>query len=101
MLLEDLPADAFELTLPPPILGELPGQPLPRSLLATRGLWVAGWAARVAEFSFVESWVQLFGALAGLLIVRALAKEQYALYAIVNQMQVACNLLADLGIGIG
>ena len=45
--------------------------------------------------------MQLIAGVAGILVVRTMAKEQYALYAITNQMQTACNLLADLGIGIG
>lgn len=59
------------------------------------------WALRLAEFGFVQGLVQLLTAMAGLLVVRTLAKEEYALFAIVNSMQTACNLLADLGIGIG
>jgi O-antigen/teichoic acid export membrane protein len=68
---------------------------------AVRRRWILKWTGRVAEFGFVQIWVQVLGAVAGILIVRSLAKEQYALYAITNQMQSACNLLADLGIGIG
>jgi len=66
-----------------------------------RTQWAFGWAKRVAEFGIVQCWVQLFTGIAGILIVRTMAKDQYALYAIVNQMQTTCNLLADLGIGIG
>jgi len=69
--------------------------------LAGRTRWAFGWAARLVEFGFVQCWVQLFTGVAGILIIRALAKEQYALYAIVNQMQSTVSLLADLGIGIG
>ena len=72
-----------------------------QSTSLSRARWILGWATRVAEFSFVQCWVQLFTGLAGILIVRTMAKDQYALYAITNHMQTACNLLADLGIGIG
>ena len=59
------------------------------------------WTFRLAEFGLVQGVVQLLTALAGFMIVRNMAKPEYALFAIVNGMQSACNLLADLGIGIG
>ena len=39
--------------------------------------------------------------MAGLLVIHALSKQDYALYAVANGMQTSCNLLADVGIGIG
>lgn len=66
-----------------------------------RGRHVAGWAARVIKFSFLQGFVQLLTALAGLIIVRYLPKSEYALFAIANSIQVACTQLADLGIGMG
>lgn len=59
------------------------------------------WSLRLIEFGFVQGLVQLLTAVAGLLIVRTMAKPEYALFAITNSMQTACNLLADLGIGVG
>lgn len=59
------------------------------------------WGWRLAEFGFVQGLVQILTAVAGLLIVRTLSVQEYALFAVVNSMQTACNLLADLGIGIG
>jgi len=59
------------------------------------------WTFRLAEFGAIQGIVQLLTALSGLLIVRSLAKQDYALFAIVNSMQTTGNLLADLGIGIG
>jgi O-antigen/teichoic acid export membrane protein len=59
------------------------------------------WTFRLAEFGLVQGLVQLLTALAGFMIVRHLAKPEYALFAIINGMQTATNLLADLGIGIG
>lgn len=82
-------------------LGTFDAQSASLSLPAGRARWALGWATRVAEFTFVQCWVQLFTGIAGILIVRTMAKDQYVLYAISNQMQTACNLLADLGIGIG
>ncbi len=62
---------------------------------------VKQWSLRLAEFGLVQGLVQLLMAVSGLLIVRTLSKQDYALFAITNSMQVTCNLLADLGIGIG
>jgi hypothetical protein len=59
------------------------------------------WGMRLAEFGFVQGLVQLLSGVAGLLIVRTLSKPEYTLYAIVNSMQTACSVLADIGIGIG
>jgi O-antigen/teichoic acid export membrane protein len=75
--------------------------PAPASAAAVRRRWLLSWTGRVAEFGLVQLGVQILAGVAGIIIVRTMAKEQYALYAITNQMQTACNLLADLGIGIG
>jgi O-antigen/teichoic acid export membrane protein len=53
------------------------------------------------EFGMVQGAVQGISATAGLLIVRHLDKPDYARYAIVSAMVSACNILADLGIGLG
>lgn len=63
--------------------------------------WLKRWTMRLVEFGAVQALVQVFSAVAGLLIVRSLAKEDYALFAITNSMQTTANVLADLGIGIG
>ncbi|MDT4953805.1 MAG: hypothetical protein QOJ02_1943 [Acidobacteriota bacterium] len=71
---------------------------------AIREQWIprlSVWLLRLAEFGLVQAAVQGLAALAGILIVRNLSKHQYALFAIANSMQTACNLLADLGIGVG
>jgi len=59
------------------------------------------WMLRLAEFGLVQGLVQVLTALTGLLIIRALAKPDYALFAITNTMQGTINMLADLGISIG
>ena len=59
------------------------------------------WTLRLAEFGLVQGMVQILTAVAGLMVVRTLAKHEYAIYAIANSMQATCNLLADIGIGIG
>ncbi len=75
------------------------GCPPGRSL--GRWIWLRRWTIRLVEFGAVQAVVQVFSAIAGMLIVRSLAKEDYALFAITNSMQTAANVLADLGIGIG
>jgi hypothetical protein len=72
--------------------GDVPAHGLPR---------VGMWLSRLVEFGLVQAGVQTLTALAGILIVRSLSKNQYALFAITNSMQTSCNLLADVGIGIG
>jgi hypothetical protein len=62
---------------------------------------VLDWSMRIAGFGAVQSVIQLLLAIAGLIIIRALPKSEYALFAIANSMQVACTQLADLGVGIG
>jgi O-antigen/teichoic acid export membrane protein len=59
------------------------------------------WSFTLAEFGAVQIAVQALTALAGILIIRSMSKPEYALFAIANSMQTTCNLLADLGIGIG
>jgi len=72
-------------------------------MIAFSSRWprIKQWTLRLAEFGFVQGLVQLLTAVAGLLVVRTLAKHEYAIYAIANSMQATCNLLADVGIGIG
>lgn len=53
------------------------------------------------EFAAVQAGVQFLSAVSGVLIVRSLSKSEYAIFAIANSMQSACNILADLGISIG
>jgi O-antigen/teichoic acid export membrane protein len=68
---------------------------------AARWRWLLTWTGRMAEFALVQSLVQLLTAIAGLIVLRTLAKEQYALYAIANTMQTTAGMLAELGIGMG
>jgi hypothetical protein len=68
---------------------------------AVRGRHLAGWAAKIVEFGLIQGLVQFILAVSGLLIVRSLPKSEYAIFAIANSIQVTCNALADLGIGIG
>jgi O-antigen/teichoic acid export membrane protein len=70
-------------------------------LPAGRWGWRLAWLGRLVEFSFVQSWVQLFTAVAGLIVIRTLSKDEYALYAIANTIQASADMLAELGIGIG
>src|ERR1044071_4278477 len=59
------------------------------------------WTVAIAEFGAVQIIVQALLAVSGLLIVRSVSKEQYALFTIANSMQATCNILADVGIGVG
>jgi O-antigen/teichoic acid export membrane protein len=71
------------------------------SFLQARWPRIKQWSFRLAEFGFVQGLVQLLTAVAGLLIVRTISKPEYALFAITNSMLTTCNLMADLGIGMG
>lgn len=59
------------------------------------------WSLRVTEFGFFQGLVQILTAVSGLLILRMLSKQEYALFAVTNSMQTACDLLANVGIGMG
>jgi hypothetical protein len=61
----------------------------------------ARWTLIIVEFGAVQMLVQALLAVSGLIIVRTLSKEQYALFTIANSMQATANLLGDLGIGLG
>jgi O-antigen/teichoic acid export membrane protein len=56
------------------------------------------WGLVVGEFGAVQVAVQAVGALAGFIIVRSLAKPEYALYAVANAGLSMFNILADTGI---
>ena len=62
---------------------------------------IADWSVRIGRFGLIQGCVQLFLAAAGLVIIRSLPKNEYAIFVIVNSIQVACIQLADLGVGIG
>lgn len=84
-----------------PLVKERPLPAAPPAVGTARLFWFLTWARRVGEFGFRQCWVQLVSSLAGLLIVRTLAKDQYAFLAIAVSMQAAAKALADLGIGVG
>jgi hypothetical protein len=86
---------------PVPIADTIEPAAAPIGKYAAHFDWLFLWGRRVAEYGFVQCWVQLLTAVAGLIIVRTLAKQDYALYAIANSMQSTCHLLSDVGIGIG
>jgi O-antigen/teichoic acid export membrane protein len=72
-----------------------------RNRWASHRRWFASWTLKVLEFGFAQALVQLFLALSGLLIVRGLSKAEYAIFAVANSMLTACDVLSDVGIGIG
>ena len=56
------------------------------------------WIRLFANYSFVQAISQGLGFLAGIMVVRALPKEDYALFMIVNTIGPVMNLLSDNGI---
>lgn len=75
--------------------------PSPQAIDRLRWEQFRRWSFTLAEFGVVQIGVQALTALAGILIIRSMSKPEYALFVIANSMQTTCNLLADLGIGIG
>ena len=66
------------------------------------GLRQAGrWFHLLATYSAVQTVVQGLGLLAGILVVRALPKEDYAFFVIVNTIGPIINMLSDIGISSG
>lgn len=62
---------------------------------------VLQFAREVGRFAWLQMFVQLIGFTTGILIVRRLEQQEYALFTIANTMQGAINVLADIGISIG
>ena len=59
------------------------------------------WALRLAGFASVQLMVQAIGFASGILLVRSLSQEDYALFTIANTIMGTMNLLADSGISSG
>lgn len=65
------------------------------------GVEISRWIERVklfAGYGLVQVIVQALGFLAGIIIVRSLPKEDYALFMIVNTIGPVMNMLSDVGI---
>lgn len=62
---------------------------------------VFSWALLVGKFGGVQVFVQLLGFASGLLLVRMLSKDAYALYTLSNAMLGTMAVLADSGVGSG
>jgi O-antigen/teichoic acid export membrane protein len=60
-----------------------------------------GWASLLTRFLSLEFAIQAMGFAAGVLLIRALPKAEYAFFTIANTMQQTMNLLADNGISSG
>ena len=73
------------------------GRPL-RDAAAGMAGHVRRWAPVLAKFVLVQLAVQAFGMLAGIVIVRTLAKQDYALYTIANTILPALYALANSGV---
>lgn len=62
---------------------------------------VRRWSSTLLQFAALQALVQLLIASSGFIVVRVLPKPEYALLAIANSMQSACQALAELGTGMG
>jgi O-antigen/teichoic acid export membrane protein len=62
---------------------------------------VFGWASLVGKFGFVQIIVQTLGFAAGLILVRLMSKDDYALYTLALSALGAMVVLTDSGIGSG
>ena len=60
-----------------------------------------GWALLLGKFGGVQVLVQLLGFASGLLLVRLMSKDVYALYTLANAMLGTMAVLADSGVGSG
>ena len=73
---------------------------VPAGIAEVNASWWWGWMRQLAEFGLVQLLVQACTAVAGLLLVRGMTKEDYALFAIVNAMQTTGTVLSENGIGL-
>lgn len=60
--------------------------------------WVIGWSKTLAKFFSFQIFLQLLTALTGILIIRSLTKQEYALYTISFAMQSSMTTLSEIGI---
>jgi len=60
-----------------------------------------GWALILGKFGGIQVLVQLLGFCSGLLLVRIMSKDSYALYTLANAMLGTMAVLADSGVGSG
>jgi len=65
-----------------------------------RGRWPP-WAQTLSLYAGTQAMIQVISFLTGIVIVRNLAKEDYAYYTIANTVQGSMILLADTGVGTG
>jgi O-antigen/teichoic acid export membrane protein len=68
---------------------------------AVRSPQMSNWTRLLTRFLSLEVLVQALTFACGILIVRALTKNDYALFTVANTMLATMNLLADNGIGSG
>jgi O-antigen/teichoic acid export membrane protein len=64
------------------------------------GRWLR-WGSTLGRFATVQLVVQALNAITGLIVVRLLNKQDYALFTIASSMQTMLNLLTDCGINAG
>jgi O-antigen/teichoic acid export membrane protein len=59
------------------------------------------WARLLAGYSAVQAMTQALGLLAGILIIRALPKDDYAFFTIINTIGPVMGMLSDVGVNGG
>jgi O-antigen/teichoic acid export membrane protein len=73
--------------------------PIESEPLITRASRIARWGKILSRYLSLQAFIQVLGFLTGLLIIRRLAKEEYAAYAIAIATQGVMLALSDLGLG--
>ena len=59
------------------------------------------WIRVLATLASLQFVVQLLNAVTGLMLVRWLPKEEYALFTIANSVQASLMLMSDMGLTVG
>jgi len=74
-------------------------------MVSAASLWLlhrwSRWGLILGRFATVQVLVQSLNALTGLLYIRALDKQDYALFTIASSIQTTFNLISDCGINAG
>jgi O-antigen/teichoic acid export membrane protein len=61
--------------------------------------WWVRWTKIIGGFSVMQAGVQVLNGLTGFLLVRAMGKDEYAWFTIVNSLLATINILTDSGLG--
>ena len=66
--------------------------------MVTDSSWWLNWIKRIGSFSLLQAVVQAANCITGFLLVRAMGKEDYAWFTIVNSLLATISVMADSGI---